>query len=254
MTRNLKWEEWQQYLENEPYNKTCSNLPLPAFSQLESDISIELLKDINVNEKDEIGETVLLWAVKEGREDIIKWLVNKGADINVTNKNGDTLLMLATNNYLASSVQLFIDKGVDINARNKYGDTALIKSIDYKKETVSEAELMNVVKLLIKNGADINIIPKSKSKFAYTALMEATNENYFKLVKFLLNNGANVNLKNEAGMTALMIAAEEGYVNILQLLLEKGADVNIKNESGETALNLAEERKNEKVIEILKRN
>ncbi len=45
-----------------------------------------------------------------------------------------------------------------------------------------------------------------------------------------------------------------GSLDIIKFLIEKGADVNAKNEAGETALKIAKENKNEKIIKLLKEN
>lgn len=63
------------------------------------------------------------------------------------------------------------------------------------------------IKILVQNGADINI----KSKFGRTALHEAALYGQVYIVKFLLENGANVNAKNPRGETPLFYA-EEGLI------------------------------------------
>ena len=56
------------------------------------------------------------------------------------------------------------------------------------------------------------------------------------IVRLLVENGAEVNNKNNDGTTALLWAASKGYLEIVRLLVENGAEVNSKNNDGTTAL------------------
>ena len=87
------------------------------------------------------------------------------------------------------------------------------------------------IKKELNNGFDIN----SKVGLS-TLLIVATQKQNIELVKFLLKNNADPNLKNSLGDTALMYAAKKGNLDIIKLLCEKGADVNITNNDGENAL------------------
>ena len=55
---------------------------------------------------------------------------------------------------------------------------------------------------------------------------------YFCLQTVLLEKGANVHAKNIAGDMAILFAASRGHVEIVDLLLENGADVDVKNKGG----------------------
>lgn len=81
------------------------------------------------------------------------------------------------------------------------------------------------MKLLIKNGANINI---SNNK-GMSLLMWAAKYGQKEAAEILLNKGANVNAKDGGNSTALMIAAAEGYKDIVELLIEKGADINARD-------------------------
>ena len=62
------------------------------------------------------------------------------------------------------------------------------------------------------------------------------NAQITKIVKFLLNKGANVNLQNYDGDTPLHLAARYEMEYIVKLLLHYNADVNIINKKDETAM------------------
>ncbi|WP_167496567.1 ankyrin repeat domain-containing protein [Desulfopila sp. IMCC35006] len=79
---------------------------------------------------------------------------------------------------------------------------------------------------------------EKKSPFVTIDLLEAAARGDLTGVKNLLDQGADVNVKNKDGITALMLASADGYKDIVELLLTQGADVNGLNNNGETALDL----------------
>ncbi|XP_062523915.1 ankyrin repeat domain-containing protein 6-like isoform X2 [Corticium candelabrum] len=99
-----------------------------------------------------------------------------------------------------------------------------------------------VVRILLENGCDSNI----RSQCGLTPLHCATLENHCEVVRILLENGCNVNIPNNGGETALHCAAYDNQSKVVCILLENGCDANIKNNDGETALEIAEkENKND---------
>ena len=61
-------------------------------------------------------------------------------------------------------------------------------------------------------------------------------------MKYLVENGADANAKDDNGRTALMDASYNGHLEIVKYLVENGADVNVKNDQGKTALDIAKEK------------
>ena len=104
-----------------------------------------------------------------------------------------------------------------------------------------------VVKFLIDNGADLNI----KGKYGWTALMYAAREGHTEVIKLLIDNGADLNHKNNGGVTALIYAAREGHTEVVKFLVDNGADMNIKTKYGDTALALATQYGNIEIVELL---
>ncbi len=70
------------------------------------------------------------------------------------------------------------------------------------------------------------------------SLLSASSEGYTSTVVGLLNQGANVNARDEGERTPLINAAGNNHVEIIKVLLERGAQVNAQNHNGDTALDV----------------
>ena len=64
-------------------------------------------------------------ASERGHLDIVKCLIEKGADVNAKDEDEETALHLASEEGHLEIVQYLIEKGADINAKDCYGQTAL---------------------------------------------------------------------------------------------------------------------------------
>jgi hypothetical protein len=82
-------------------------------------------KGIDINAKNNSGETVLHYAVEYGSISLTNKLIAKGIDINAKDNSGDTALHYAAKYDNSSLTNRLIAEGIDINAKNNSGDTAL---------------------------------------------------------------------------------------------------------------------------------
>jgi len=170
-------------------------------------------EDWNENEK-----------VKEIFE-IIKYLIENGADVDTVNDYGQTILMFACKSNHLKMVQYLVEKGIQINATDNNNDTALILSCKYNNYVIA--------KYLVEKGAQINII----TSYKYTALTYACDNNNLKLVKLLIkeNNNNNENSSNQRNQNnnggnhdndieeiILQHVLESKNVDIMKCLIEQG--------------------------------
>jgi len=240
----------------------------------------------NPNLRNDKGETTLHLASFYGYLEVVNHLTTNGAEPTLKDNNGNTAY----------------DHAMDINIKCNWSDKNVIEVLYFlysltpsnkKSETVlhqaSYEGRLEVVKHLMANGADPNVINKKGE----TALHRASYGGVLKVVKYLIDNGAdpelkdnngktaydhaiNVgedkfievinlllplcpnkadpNLKNEKGETALHRASNQGYLEVVKHLLANGADANIKNEVGETALHIASYRGYLEVVKHLMAN
>lgn len=90
--------------------------------------------------------------------------------------------------------------------------------------------------------------PAWAGSFDSNLLGAAGNGSSF-IVESILQEGADINTKDENGMTALILAAEGGYLDVVNVLLDERAGINATSNEGITALMKA---KKEYIVKLLK--
>lgn len=224
------------------------------------------VKNANIHLKNKSEETPLLIATRNryGEPEIVRFLIQKGAQVEVQGNNGYTPLINATLFGGADIVRCLIELGrVDVNRPNSRGDTALKVAVITDKPEIMALLLKagaridpidnggntpfmiacaygrsDMVKYLHQKGAQINQQNKERSRI--TGLMLASLNGHVHVVKYLVQAGAQVDLQTTQGYTALMLAAIQGNLLSIQYLVEIGhARLDLRNRDGHTALNLA---------------
>ena len=117
----------------------------------------------------------------------------------------------------STQVQVSIDEGWDINERDpRFGETALINSI--------RLDRLEIARLLIDAGADLNYHPVQKRSFP-AALLLASGKGNVEAVSMLLEAGADIEVRGRVICdTPLIIAALHYRTDVVRILLEHGAD------------------------------
>ncbi len=195
--------------------EACSDGGIHAVHTIQDAVS----KGVNLNSIDSTGKTLLLTASFYGHSDIVRLLIEKGADVNL--RSTITALMGASNRGHVDVVKILLERNAQLEARSENGMTALMFA--------SQGGYANIVKLLLDKGANVN----SKMEDGTTALKLASDKGYADVVTLLLQGGAEVGCE---GMTALICASKGGHAGIVKLLLDKGANINTKTKDGATAL------------------
>jgi uncharacterized protein len=98
----------------------------------------------------------------------------------------------------------------------------------------------DIARFLILQGAEANL--PSNNGFNVFPIHSAAAGNYTDIAALLIESGANVNVKQQAGVTPLHSAAQNGNLDMLILLLEAGADVNVRMEGGKLPADLARDK------------
>ena len=192
---------------------------------------------IPIDSKDKDGFTPLHVATKNGNIVIAKCLVDYGADLDAKDENGLTPLHYSTIYGHLEIVKYLIKFGANIEARDMEGCTPLHDAIRYGTS-------LDVAKYLIEKNANIN----SKDNRTNTPLGLAARLNKLDMVELLVagnttsSSKCQLDSKNITGSTALHAAAKHGYLDVLKYLVEHGAKIDIRNNKGKTAFELSKEK------------
>jgi len=186
----------------------------------------------NVNTKDHLGRTLLMFAAECGQVDIVNILIAAGAkldlrdQLHVDSGGGRSALHRAVANHHAEIVRNLLSAGAKVDVVDKSKETPLVYAVG--EEDVEIAEL------LLKAGANPN-----GSEKVPTPLSGATALGDLRTVKLLLQHGANPNHPADARSPVLQGVLPWGYVEICRELIAAGANVNAKDtEDGRTALDI----------------
>ena len=201
----------------------------------------ELLKyEANIEARDPDDLTPLHFAVQNSLSyphpnrsshiDVVSLLLENGANVHaVSNEEGYSVLHLCD---VPEVFEYFLNLGLDINARNKTGQTPLYESVGIFGS-------LDMLRILLRNGAQVNIQDANKESPLIQAIKYGPNDLKKDLVSELLKHGANPITGWVKNITPLHIAAFNGLKDIITELLKFGAEVNSRNTHYETPLHLA---------------
>lgn len=117
-----------------------------------------LRKFDNLDQTDRDGRTLLMNAACYGRVEIVKYLINHGANVNAKDNAGLTALHFAVKDANKGIITLLLDAGADVNCRNNYGNSPIMMCNNLTPH--------NIFAVLLSYGAD----PMQKNNFGNNAL------------------------------------------------------------------------------------
>jgi ankyrin repeat protein len=227
------------------------------------------------------GHLPLHGAVFGGETEIVKLLLDRGADVNAVDSNsgasGETALHIASQGEAKSApdiVGLLLGSGADVNVKDDEGTTPLMNALDHREIALmllaqgADVNLRNqggntavmyagarhltgMIQILVRKGADIN----AQNNAGATALMNSSGAidsvDDPDTIQAILDNGADPNKFDHDGYTALMYAAQQGLNGATRVLIAAGADPGKRNKEGKAALQLANTNNHKQTAAIL---
>ncbi|OLN87733.1 Ankyrin repeat domain-containing protein 50-like protein 3 [Colletotrichum chlorophyti] len=243
-TENQRFQTWFSifWKANYPYalKDGLTNVHLAALNGHDEVLSRLLaLDENNLNLRDKLGQTPLIWGSLEGHKKIVQMLLDNGADVSVQDRPSGNALLAASARGHEKIVQMLLDKGVDVNEQGgQYGNALSVASARGHDK---------VVQMLLNNSADVN----AQCGLYSNALSAASEGGHDKIVQMLLNNGADVTAQGGPYGNALSAASARGHYEVVQMLLNNSADINAQGGQYSNALSVASARGHDKVVQIL---
>jgi ankyrin repeat protein len=165
--------------------------------------------------------------------EVVGILIERGADVTAQINSGSTLLHLALQEEQPEVACILIKHGADVTARTEDGWSPLHLAI--RCGQVTHLQVIEVVSMLIENGADVNLIDNGLT-LLHLAARDGHARINGKLASMLIKRGADVAAKTTDGSTPSHLASQEGQLEAARILIESGADVSAQDNSGSTPL------------------
>ena len=239
---------------------------------------ILLRTKIDVKARTDFEETVLHYALSSGSKSVVKLLLQKGADVNAEDMDGNTPLIYAagakqiaivdqllkagaipTSNGTelpraiaagcnAELVELLLDFHADFKAVDQAGlsmnfppskmvhNDSLVAALHYAARRGQDADTVKVVRTLLEAGAD----PDSEDFQGLSTLHHAAFGGSPVVAELFLTNGIKVDAQDSSGLTALALACSRGHYDFAHFLVDRcHADATIVDQNRQTMLHHA---------------
>lgn len=173
---------------------------------------------------------------KRGKRDVFRFLSGQDhtADPALDSHRDDNPLVFAAASAPLEIIQLFIRKGANVNAPGTSGPL--------HRAAERNLPCVDIVRVLLVNGADVN----GRDEMSRTALhlvaepAEGSNDSDTReIVKLLLDAGADLNAVDNRGRTPLLTASAGSKARLLKILLQHGANPSDQDQDSQSALYLA---------------
>ncbi|XP_072713688.1 ankyrin repeat and SOCS box protein 3 isoform X1 [Ciconia boyciana] len=197
------------YINSKTFEGMCA-LHLSAHHGSLGSVRVLLEAGADPNEVTTEATTALFLAVENGHADIVKFLLQHGANVKGPHSwSGWNSLHQASFQGYTEIMKILLEKGASKECKDDFGITPLFVAAQYGK--------LESLRLLISYGADVNCQAKDRA----TPLLIAAQEGHAECVELLLSKGADPNLycNEDNWQLPIHAAAEMGHKEILELLI-----------------------------------
>lgn len=215
---------------------------------------------VDVNKRDESGNTPLIYACMKNARDLVKMLLDNGADVNLGNQQDCMPIHFAAETGSPEIIELLTGAGADVNCTDRNGRTPLmvmarhgrtdaaLKFIQNHDVDTKIKDSDNHMAIDYATSSGLRELVKALSRteenhtdaYGNTTLHHACWNEQGQVVKVLLENDKNsVNRLNDDGESPLILAVKKSNLVITELLLSAGAQPECADLNGVMPLHIA---------------
>ena len=177
-------------------------------------VGLKGLQDVKVNYKGGDDWSALSCAVGQNHPDMVKVLIDAGANIETRNKDLWTPLLLSSQNGELRSVKMLVAAGAELRATQRSGCTGLLLAAIFGHT--------ETVRYLV-GFAQVDVSHKAED--GYTSLLAAVEKPGEDVVQLLIDAGADIEIRHNHGRSPLLVASRRGNPRVVEVLVRAGADV-----------------------------
>ena len=198
-------------------------------------------KGVNINKKDEKGQTILFSLAAKRKLEALKILIKNGANLTLEDLHRKTILDEAVDRNDGMMIRFLLDNGFNINHKNNSGRTIF--------QNVARMGNNKIFQIFMKYNADFNI----KDSHGKTVLFDAVEGGNLDILKDVINNTNNLNILDENHQNALFSAVLKDDISLATELILNGINVNFLDKDGQNVLfnAILQGAKNLPLIELL---
>lgn len=198
-------------------------------------------KGVNINKKDEKGQTILFSLAAKRKLEALKILIKNGANLTLEDLHRKTILDEAVDRNDGMMIRFLLDNGFNINHKNNSGRTIF--------QNVAHMGNNKIFQIFMKYNADFNI----KDSHGKTVLFDAVEGGNLDILKDVINNTNNLNILDENHQNALFSAVIKDDISLATELILNGINVNFLDKDGQNVLfnAILQGAKNLPLIELL---
>ena len=167
----------------------------------------------DIDSQTTFGASVLHCAMRGNHHKTFKFLLSRGANIETTDHNAFTALHVAAFKGCMRWIFLLCDKGANLQARDNVGGSPL--------HIAAKRGKIKCIGVLQERGADI----ERKDDHGRSPILVASRQGMSASIKVLLDMGADIDSRDLNGRTALLTGARRGKSDSVRVLLDRGAHI-----------------------------
>ncbi len=274
----IKMIPWlvEENIDSNKCNNAGDNALMLATKQKHLRVVETLLEfEVDANYINDRNETALGFAAIQGKcnIDVVSLLLDYGARPNISDENGKTIIekLLDTElflrngkklkmkfrqeineneNYKAVLEEILLNGEVNLTQMNSEGNPYLFDPVEHGN--------FDLVKLLVKYGADINLKNKEGYNVVYYYMSQnitfrrvVDQKNYLVMLRNIISLGADVNSRDDFGGITLHKAILDNDLQTIKILLNAGADINAVDNKGRSMMHNCMWQNKIKIVRLL---